>query len=240
MNVFNLPPGARCVLCGTVLSGQVAADLHRRVFCAHHRAEGRHCRYCDSFFLPSGRSREACSPCAASQVFDLAVGQAACGAAGQWVVRHGLTLPPTVPLRFSSAMPASTMGPGVRMLGYAERRTGFPWLAPRSTVVLQAGLPLMMLRMVLGHELGHVALDSEHLRLPQWAEEGSCDWLAHRYLGEFADPAAAMYRRRIETRDDPVYGAGFRWVAARLAGRTPRDLVPLLRSTRLPSFASRP
>ena len=32
MTKFNLAPGARCVLCGVVLSGQVAADQHGRIF----------------------------------------------------------------------------------------------------------------------------------------------------------------------------------------------------------------
>jgi hypothetical protein len=244
MTAFNLAPGARCVLCGVVLSGQVAADQHRRVFCAHHRTQGRHCRYCDSFFLPlsgpsSGKS-EACRACSASQVFDNDTAGIVCSAISAWFGRSGLKLPLGVPLRFSSTMPGSPFIAGTRMLGYAERWTGLLGHAARASIVLQAGLPLMLLRMVLAHELGHVSLGCERLRLPSWAEEGSCDWLAHRYLGEFATPDAEMHRRRIESRDDPIYGAGFRWVAARLDGRPPRDLVPLLRSTHLPAAAPRP
>jgi hypothetical protein len=239
MNTFNLPPGARCVLCGVVLSGQVAADQHRRVFCARHRTEGRHCRYCDSFFLPSGGKAQACSSCAASQVFDGSGAEAACTAASGWFVRNGLRLPGSVPLCLSSVMPGSPFNGGTRMLGYAEKSTGFFGVA-RTTIVLEAGLPLMLLRLVLAHELGHASLACEKLRLPTWAEEGSCDWLAHRYLGEFPTPEAAMHRRRIEARSDPIYGAGFQWVAARLAGKAPRDVVGLLRATRLPLAAPRP
>jgi hypothetical protein len=240
MTIFQLAPGARCALCGVVLSGQVAADQHHRVFCAHHRTEGRHCRYCDSFFLPSPRDADACRPCLASQVFDSEATEIVNSAISGWFGGQGLTLPRTVPIRLSRGMPGSPFIAGTRMLGYAERRTGFLGLAAQTSIVLQAGLPLMLLRMVLAHELGHVSLGCEQLRLPQWVEEGSCDWLAHRYLGEFGTPEAAMHRRRIESRDDPIYGAGFRWVAARLGGRRPRDLVPLLRSTHLPPAAPRP
>ena len=240
MTKFNLAPGARCVLCGVVLSGQVAADQHGRIFCARHRTEGRHCRYCDSFFLPSPHGSEVCKPCSASQVFDGGTAEIVCSAIAAWFGRRGLELPRTVPVRLDRVMPASPFLAGARMLGYAERRTGLLGLAAQTAIVLQSGLPLMVLRMVLAHELGHVSLGCEQLRLPQWAEEGSCDWLAHRYLGEFGTPEAAIHRRRIATRDDPIYGAGFRWVAARLDGRAPRDLVPLLRSTRLPPTAPRP
>jgi hypothetical protein len=240
MTIFQLAPGARCVLCGGVLSGQVAADQHHRVFCAHHRTEGRHCRYCDSFFLPSPPEADACRPCSASQIFDSGTTEIVYGAISGWFGRHGLALPRTVPVRFSRGMPRSPFLSGARMLGFAERRTGLLGLAAPASIVLQAGLPLMLMRMVLAHELGHVSLGCESLRLPQWAEEGSCDWLAHRYLGDFDTPEAAMHRRRIESRDDPIYGAGFRWVAARLGGRLPCDLVPLLRSTHLPAAAPRP
>ena len=239
MNTFNLPPGARCVLCGMVLSGQVAADQHRRVFCAHHRLEGRHCRYCDRFFLPSVDGTQACSPCTASQVFGAGGAEATCVAVSAWFVGNGLSLPASLPIRLSRALPGSPLSAGTRMLGFAEKSISLFGVA-RTTIVLEAGLPLMLMRLVLAHEFGHASLACERLRLPTWAEEGSCDWLAHRYLGEFPVLEAALHRRRIEARSDPIYGAGFRWVAGRLAGKAPRDLVDLLRTTRLPSAAPRP
>jgi hypothetical protein len=242
MSAFNLPPNARCVLCGAILSGVVCSDQHRRVFCARHRAEGRHCRFCDRFFLLAGGTGEACDACGPTRVFEVPVARDACDAACRWFTANGLRLPGRIPVRLSAAMPSSSYGSGPRMLGYTEQRAELSWPfgRPPPTMVLLVGMPLMVLRMVAAHELGHVSLAEERLRLPRWAEEGSCDWLAHCYLGTIASPEAALQRRRIETRDDPVYGAGFRWVAARLAGRAPRELVPLLRAARLPNNAPRP
>ena len=85
---------------------------------------------------------------------------------------------------FTTALPPVIAAGALASLAYLRRT---PELRQRHQasvarlkhLLTEAGLPLMLLRMVLVHELGHVSLGCEHLRLPQWAEEGSCDWLAH-------------------------------------------------------------
>ena len=220
---FHVPAGARCALCGGVLAGEVARDAHGRVFCGRHRSAGRHCRSCDRFFLPAAPGAERCDTCVGTLVTDAAVANRACADAAHWFARCALPLPPAPEVRLGAAMPRSPYAAGTPMLGYAARR------GAATGIVVQAGLPLVQVRMVLAHELGHVMIAGGDIRLPAWAEEGGCDWLAHRYLGSLDMPEAEVQRRRIEARADPVHGAGFRWMRARLAGRPPADLLRLLR-----------
>ncbi len=224
---ISLPHGARCALCGAVLAGAVAWDRHRRVFCAHHRHAGRHCRHCDRFFLRGAwASAETCSVCATSLVFDQRIAERVCAEAARWFAANGLDLQALGGVSLRESLPASPLLPGTRMLGYTER--------PGGRIVLAAGLPLVVLQMVVAHELGHVMIGGAGLRLPTPVEEGACDWLAHRYLGAVGTPEALVQRQRIETRDDPVYGRGFRAVSQRLGRRPPRDLLPLLRGVVVP------
>lgn len=227
----TLPPGGRCVLCGAVLAGAVAWDQHNRVFCARHRANGRHCRHCDQFFLPAGRSgNKSCDNCAAALVFDRRVAETICADTAHWFAANGLKLPQMPGVWLCNVMPASPLRPGTRMLGYTEQQVG-GWqrtAPPPAAIVLASGLPLIVLRMVTTHELGHVLIAVERLRLSARVEEGACDWLAHRHLGTLGTREAAFQQRRIETRDDPIYGSGFRDISQRMAGQHLRVLLPLL------------
>jgi hypothetical protein len=209
-----------------VLSGAVLWDRHRRVFCARHQAFGRHCRHCDRFFLPGAAASDTCGACAPTAVVDRRVAERVGEAAARWFAANGLALPP-IDVRLREAMPSSPLLPGTRMLGYTEQ--------PGGRVVVAAGLPLAVLQMVLAHEFGHVLIGRAGLRLATPVEEGACDWLAHRYLGALGTAEAAVQRQRIETRDDPVYGRGFRAVSQHLGQRPPRELLALLTGVMVPA-----
>jgi hypothetical protein len=52
------------------------------------------------------------------------------------------------------------------------------------------------------------------VNLPSWAEEGFCELLSYRYYQTNPGQVTAFYAERIEQSVDPVYGGGFRQVAA--------------------------
>jgi hypothetical protein len=228
MKVFDVPAGSRCSLCETVLAGQIACDQHGRHFCQRHVADGQFCRFCDRFFLPSGGSA-CCQTCARLRVDADGAIVTEWESAARWYRRHGLVLPrPLPPVQARSSLGASPLLPGTRMLGYVEHRSN--WFAAggaRARVIVERGLPAALLASVMAHELGHLALAEAGLTLPTPIEEGSCDWLAHRYLATLPSAEATIQQRRLETRNDEVYGAGFRWVFARLGRGDPAGLIPL-------------
>jgi hypothetical protein len=231
MKVFDLPAGSRCALCETVLAGHIACDRHGRYFCQRHVAEGRHCRFCDRFFLPSGGS-SSCPACAKLRVDADGAIIAERDAAARWYRLHGLVLPQALPpVQSRSSLGGSPLLPGTPMLGYVERRSNwFGGTDVATHIVVERGLPAAVLASVMAHELGHLALTEAGLKLPTSIEEGSCDWLAHRYLATLATTEAVIQQRRLEQRNDKMYGAGFQWVFARLGRGDPSALIPLLRS----------
>lgn len=229
METVELPAGSRCALCGKVLAGQIAWDQHRQFFCGSHAAVGRHCRFCDRFFLPDSNA-DHCPVCRRFRVATDAAALAECDAVAQWYGANGLTLPrPLPPVALHSELGMSPLLSGTRKLGEVAWRS-VPMTMRREAlrITIAGGLPAALLSAVMAHEFGHLAL--AHLDLPAWVEEGSCDWLAHRYLAGIPGREAAIQQRRIEQRRDNVYGAGFRWISGRLGRSEPHRLVSFLQS----------
>jgi hypothetical protein len=228
MRLFDLPPGSRCSICDSELTGRLARDPTGQHFCERHVAHGRQCRCCDRFFLTdNARDRDRCATCARLAVVSHSAVTAARDRVASWFSRNRLALSDKLPpITLRAALPLSPVLRDSRMLAYVERLpNGQP-----IQIIVECGLPAALLDGVLAHELGHVLLAPLSSMLPQWAEEGSCDWLAHCYLGTVGDPECSIQQRRIEARTDAVYGAGFQWVRARLGAAPPDALLPLLRS----------
>jgi len=78
-------------------------------------------------------------------------------------------------------------------------------------------LPAMLFQGVTVHELGHVWLIVHGIQnLPSWAEEGFCELLSYRFYTEMNTPESRYHARAIEQNTDPVYGAGFQHIRARV------------------------
>jgi hypothetical protein len=102
--------------------------------------------------------------------------------------------------------------------------------------VLQ-GLPAVLFQGVTAHELGHVWLIVHGIQgLPNWAEEGFCEYLSHRYYCTLNTPEGRYYALCIEDNADPVYGEGFRRVRVLADALGFARFLEILRTTKkLPS-----
>lgn len=87
----------------------------------------------------------------------------------------------------------------------------------RIVVTMTAGLPDPLFRTVFAHELMHAVMRDRHINgLPLPVEEGMAQFIAYAYLNYvdhgIPQKLTAQLIDDIVTRDDPVYGGGFRAV----------------------------
>ena len=100
-------------------------------------------------------------------------------------------------------------------------------------VAIVGGLPRMLFETVAAHELGHVWLIQHGISgLPQHHEEGFCELLAYRHLLAAGGAEADVYARAIAANPDPIYGGGYRALAALTANVGFAAVVQSLRSKR--------
>lgn len=235
MLLFDLPENTPCSLCNRPLTGTVARDPTGQYLCASHVGRARQCRFCDRAFLPAQGRESTCSKCVSHAVTSETAVSAQRDLVSHWFLQHGLRLPRTLPeIVLRRELPPSPLLRGTRMLGYVESRRDF-WGHETSHIVMERGLPAALACAVLTHELGHILIATHRLALPTWAEEGSCEWLAHRFLGTLRTAESLIQQHRIERRQDPTYGVGFQWVLSRLKHGDPHALIPLLQSHWSPS-----
>ena len=219
---FDVPAGARCELCGEILDGYILRDARGRFLCGRHEAKLRHCRYCTAAFAPEayGAGADRCGRCVSRAVNDEAEASGRFARVLQWFERNGLPLPrPHPPVSLRDRMPIAAEG--MPMLGFADK-------SKRGEIVLQRGLSPELFLTVAVHEIGHLWLLGARAKLPEMLEEGVCNWLAWSFARELGTSDGAWQAQRIEMRDDPLYGAGFRRVLAAARDLKPRDLPALL------------
>lgn len=78
-------------------------------------------------------------------------------------------------------------------------------------VAVRRGLPEMLFKGVVAHELGHVWLGVHGITgLSQQTEEGFCELLAYRLYTQKQSREGSYYADNIERNPDPTYGEGFR------------------------------
>jgi hypothetical protein len=220
---FDVPSGATCALCGTLLAGYVLRDSRGRYLCGTHEPQLAHCRFCTSAFIPGAHSAAAdrCARCASRAVSNPAEAEVRLSRIMRWFAKHGLALPlplPTVTLR--DRMPIAP--DGMPMLGFVVK----PW---GDRVVMQRGLPPEVFLTVAVHELTHIWLLRAGARLAEPIEEGMCNWLAWHFARELGSADGQWQAHRTELRDDPVYGAWFRKIRSLGDELGPRDLPAMLR-----------
>ena len=229
--IFDLPEGATCALCHRPLRGYVMRDARHQYMCGEHKGSVRVCRFCDRGFLPGGGVGvlDRCPLCVSRAVGDQAEADRRYRVLLGWFRLHRLELPnPPPPIELRDRMPNDCRGVG--MLGFAERHSRLSGGWYTSRIVMMVGLPIEAFFTVLVHELAHVWLTHAGFDFPEKVTEGLCDWLAHAFTVQFATPDAAYQARRIENREDPIYGDGFRGFRTFAAGAGPAELPRLVRA----------
>jgi len=84
-----------------------------------------------------------------------------------------------------------------------------------SGVAVLYGLPTTLFQGVTIHELGHVWLIVQGIQgMPDWAVEGFCELLSHRYYSALNTPESRYHATSVADNPDPIYGEGFRRVRA--------------------------
>jgi len=102
-----------------------------------------------------------------------------------------------------------------------------------SGVAVLRGLPSTLFQGVTVHELGHVWFIVHGIQhLPSWAEEGLCELLSYHFYTQTNTPESRHHALAIAQNSDPVYGAGFRRVRARVDALGFARFLEALRTTK--------
>src|SRR5579859_746962 len=242
----------RCAYCGEPLIGSYVVDGWGTRFHQEHEQQFPHCAYCGRLVPPAQQEHGAskddnvrCPICRAQAIETREEAQPLFRQLIQWVGSQGL--------RFNSLHITLELGSRSKLGEYLSIRTeGHSLGVTMSTsyyenecmthteidrVAVLQGMPELLFQGVTVHELGHVWLAVQGIHdLPQWADEGFCELLSHRYLSGITTQDGRYYTERIEKNSNPIYGEGFRKVKA-LADKMgfARFIEVLVRTKRLPS-----
>lgn len=126
--------------------------------------------------------------------------------------------------------------------GYRENMQGFTDLNIQTRngevisrsyhIYILTGLPTTMFRAVLAHEMLHVYLGERDLNPPSDVSEGFCN-LGSAMIYKLSDSEFAQFQlSNMDASKDPVYGYGYRKMAARLDKLGWRDLLQSIDSIR--------
>jgi hypothetical protein len=222
-----------CSVCGAPL--QEVVRIGGRLYCRKH-AEGPRCDACG---LPVGKGetladgRVVCGECRPGLVFEMQQATPLYARAGQTLALVlGQPLPPAPPLELvgrdqlpahgslDPAVSVRELGRYLRTARTTTKSNVFGMVLREDTqvtrrVLMLYGLPPDRFICTAVHELTHDLLAERYSSFetaPGWAAEGICQYTAAlvcRRLG-YAERVA-----EIETADDPVYGAGYRYMATR-------------------------
>ncbi len=239
----------RCAYCGKPLLGEYFVDSWGTAYCKQHQQEYPLCAYCgrlvppDQQEQPSSESSEAmrCSICRASAIEAVDEAKPLFIRVKQWVGNQGLVYK-NLPLRLElcdRARLATLLKEHnqVHSLGATISSTytqnGHVVRTEVGGVAVLRGLPAMLFQGVTVHELGHVWLIVHGIEnLPPWAEEGFCELLSYRFYTEMNTPESLHHARAIEQNTNPVYGAGFKRVCARVDALGFARFLDILRTTK--------
>ncbi len=215
-----------CVYCGLPLIGEYLVDMWGQKFCKKHEGQYPHCSFCGRL-VPGGQresltGRVRCDICRSSAVETAETAKPIFRELIQWVSSQGLRY-------YNLRLSLELCGPE-KLAQYLQSHTQSHSLgATMSTTYMQdghvlrsevrgvavlQGLPETLFRGVTVHELGHVWLVVQGIhQLPARDEEGFCEVLSYRYYQALNTPESSYHARAIERNSDPIYGAGFQYVA---------------------------
>lgn len=238
-----------CAYCGKALMGEYLVDHWGTKYCPEHQQHYPSCAFCGRLVPPSQVARGAgeisCSICQSSAVETDTEARPLFSYVKCWVGNQGLVynnLLLSLELCDQSKLASllnergSTHSRGATTSSTYTQDGRVMHSKVNGIAVLQ-GLPAVLFQGVTAHELGHVWLIVHGIQsLPNWGEEGFCEYLSHRYYGDLNTPEGHYHAMCIENNTDPIYGEGFRRVRA-LADPLglPRFLEILRTTKRLPS-----
>jgi hypothetical protein len=217
--------GRRCALCGGQPVGRIEVSLRCEITCARHTILGR-CVFCG---LPYEDARPPgwdafcsemlrCPTCQRGAVDTQDHARQLLPAIRCDMASIQIILPTRVLVRLvepAGLAPGRQPVTGGVLLGVTEHVL---YASDRREVVeirIARGQPPLQFGRAVAHEMGHAWLVQHGTgRLDPPLEEGLCELFAHAWLKRRTDPIATELRARLRDNPDPVYGAGFRTVAA--------------------------
>ena len=252
---FQRQAATYCAYCNKVLVGQYQMDGWGTKFCPEHSKQYPVCRYCGRLIPPHQQEHilinscgyVRCPVCRTIAIETQEQAQPIFSLLAQWVNSQGLrynNLPLCIEVIDTTRL-SEYMGQikDANSLGATRVQKAISTFGTKVTVsgiAILKGLPSTLFHGVTVHELGHAWIAVHGITgLEKWAEEGFCQLLTHRLLGQIATVESKYHTIAIERNNDPVYGEGFRRVRAVAENVGFQHMVNfLLTSKRLPGATS--
>lgn len=212
-----------CAYCDKALIGRYLIDHWGSQYCPEHQQHYPSCAFCGRLVpnQPRSAGEISCSICQASAIETISEARPLFSLVKHWISNQGLSynnLPLSLELcdqrRLAELLNdrSQTHSRGATTSSTSTQDGRVLFTKINGIAVLQ-GMPDILFQGVTTHELGHVWLIVHAIQnLPTWAEEGFCEYLAHRYYNDLHTPEGRYYATCIEENADPVYGEGFRRV----------------------------
>jgi hypothetical protein len=184
---------AVCARCGGILRGSIVRDDRGDGYCRHCTADSLPCFACGAPVRDAAAADRfrLCPRCCAAAVVD-PQHTARMLVEMRTVLAHRLDLriPGRIGLQTANDAELQLLArrtvPAGRVIGLFRRS------ATAATIVVRSGLPLLMLRATLAHELAHAWQTAVcPLPLPTARAEGHAEWVAYRALVALGARAAA-------------------------------------------------
>ncbi len=246
----------RCAYCGKPLMSEYLVDHWGTMFCKEHQGKYPACSFCGRLVPPQQQEQGEkdgaivrCPICRASAIETIDQARPIFSRLIQWVNNQGLiynNLPLSLELvdrhKLAKLITGRAGTAGIHSQGITLSTThtqnGKVVRTEVNGVAILEGMPATSFQGVTIHELGHVWLIVHDIKgLPQWAEEGFCDFLTHRYYIQLNTEESRYHAKGIETNPDSIYGDGFRRVRAIVDAMGFQRFVEVMQRTkRLPSI----
>ncbi len=217
----------RCALCGKPLTSEFLLDQWGTKYCKEHQQQYRPCVYCGRLVTPQQRAQDTrhenvrCPVCRSSAIETTEEAQPLFQLVKQWVGTQGL--------HYGNVHVILELCDYARLTQYLRSRVESHALGVTMSsmysengqlvrsevdkIAILHGLPAMLFRGVVAHELGHAWLTVHGIKsLAAWEEEGFCELLAFRYYNTLLGDEAHYHTERILRNPDRTYGEGFRCV----------------------------
>lgn len=218
-----------CLYCSKPLR-VYSEDAWGAKFCPEHKNKYPACRYCGRLIPPQDQEPiekhngiARCGICQHSAVESLPRAQPLFTMIFQWISRQGLMFDGArVRLGLYDLEELKTFHQTETNISKTLGTTKINTILQNGSVVnreisiaILRGLPSTLFQGVAVHELGHAWLTIQGIvDLPEWAEEGFCELLCHRYYLHYKTVESSFYAQQIESANDSVYGDGFRRIKA--------------------------
>ncbi|MBI2419487.1 MAG: protein DA1 [Ignavibacteriales bacterium] len=240
----------KCVICGKPIEGEYLVNTYDEKFHTFHAEECKSCDNCGRLVCDASvfagqlfsDGRAACKTCYKLAVFKNEEIQAlkdevmdSLSAMGMNLRREAVSLVVVnldqLRLVSNNILPPS----GLRGFCYSETKSssilGYQISSSTEhTIYTLNGLPAVTIQAIIAHELTHAWLRENSKRnFSTLMLEGSCNFVAYRYLLAKSSPDVKELITRIEKDAHPIYGEGFRSVKAAFENASLPDFLEYLK-----------